>query len=153
MENKSILKEYTEIAGRDVVEHLRQLAKPLRGVRFVHVNSARVGGGVAEILHKIVPLMQELGIDVSWEVISGDSTFYQCTKAFHNAIQGNQVNIPESFLRGYEVTNSETAENLKKVLQDAKSVISLAVNYFTPLKHNNEDKKSGRSCVASLRQQ
>jgi trehalose synthase len=123
VENKSILKEYTEIAGRDVVEHLRQLAKPLRGVRFVHVNSARVGGGVAEILHKIVPLMQELGIDVSWEVISGDSTFYQCTKAFHNAMQGNQVNIPESYLRGYEATNSETAENLRKVLQEADIVV------------------------------
>ncbi len=118
-----MLEKYAEIVGRDVIDHLRQLARPLKGLRFVHVNATRVGGGVAEILQKMVPLMQELGIETTWEVITGESVFYQCTKGFHNAIQGNQVNIPESYIRAYEDTNAETAEQLRSVLQDADLVI------------------------------
>lgn len=123
MQDKGILEQYTEIAGADVVEHLRQLALPLKGLHVVHVNSTRVGGGVAEILHKMVPLMEELGIQTTWEVIEGDSIFYECTKNFHNAIQGNQVNIPESQLKVYEETNGKTAEALRDPLQNAEVVL------------------------------
>jgi len=118
-----ILDEYREIAGHDVVEHLRQLARPLEGLRVVHINSTKVGGGVAEILHKMVPLMQELGIQTAWEVITGEPDFYRCTKAFHNAIQGNQVQIPEGDLRTFEETNRKAADSLREVLQDADVVI------------------------------
>jgi trehalose synthase len=123
MKNKNILEEYSKIAGQDVVEHLRQLAEPLKGLRVVHVNSARVGGGVAEILNKMVPLMQELKISAAWEVISGHLAFYQCTKSFHNAIQGNQVDIPEGQFRAYEDTNAVTAEALGETLTEADVVI------------------------------
>ncbi len=123
MQDKSILEQYVEIAGADVVEHLRQLARRLKGLHVVHVNSTRVGGGVAEILHKMVPLMQELGIETSWEVIEGEAAFYQCTKNFHNAIQGNRVNIPETQLKIYEETNAQTAEILRESLQDADIVL------------------------------
>jgi trehalose synthase len=123
MQNKGILEQYAKVAGADVVEHLRQLAQALEGLHVVHVNSTRVGGGVAEILHKMVPLMQELGIQTTWEVIEGESTFYQCTKNFHNAIQGNQVSIPESQMKAYEGTNAKTAELLRDGLQDADIVL------------------------------
>ena len=119
----SMLEKYADITGWDVIEHLRQLARPLKGMRFVHVNSTRIGGGVAEILHKMVPLMQELGIETSWEVIQGESVFYQCTKSFHNAIQGIQVDIPETYLKVYEKTNERTAQELKEVLEKAHVVI------------------------------
>jgi len=114
---------YTPITGNDVIEQLRQLAKPLRGMKVVHVNSTRMGGGVAEILHKMVPLMNDLGLDTHWEVIQGNSDFYQCTKNFHNAIQGNQVPMPEALLRSFEETNAQNAEILRPVLQDADIVI------------------------------
>ena len=123
MIHQNILNKYEDIAGRDVIEHLRQLARPLNGLRLVHVNSTRVGGGVAEILHKMVPLMEELGIRTRWEVIEGESRFYQCTKNFHNAMQGIQVNIPESYLRVYEETNAKAAEKLKEVLEEADIVV------------------------------
>ena len=55
----SMLDDYAEVVGADVIDHLRQLAEPLRGKRVIHVNSTRVGGGVAEILYKLVPLMEE----------------------------------------------------------------------------------------------
>ncbi len=118
-----MLEKYAQIAGPDVIEHLRQLARPLKGLRCVHVNATRVGGGVAEILLKMMPLMQELGIETNWEVITGESTFYQCTKGFHNAIQGFQTNIPESYLKEYEETNAQTAERLRDLLEDADLVI------------------------------
>jgi trehalose synthase len=75
LNNQNTLTQYEDVAGRDVIEHLRQLAAPLKGLRLVHVNSTKLGGGVAEILHKMVPLMQDLGVDTSWEVITGESTF------------------------------------------------------------------------------
>ncbi len=118
-----ILNNYAEVAGQDVVDHLRQLAKPLAGMHVVHVNSTRVGGGVAEILHKMVPLMQELGLETSWEVISGESEFYQCTKSFHNALQGDRLNVPQRLLDTYEKTNAQTAEALREKLQGANIVI------------------------------
>lgn len=123
MNRNNILEKYAEVAGRDVVEHLRQLARPLKGLRLVHVNSTRTGGGVAEILLKMVPLMQELGIDIRWEVITGETTFYECTKSFHNAMQGNDVHIPEQYLKIYEETNRQTADALEEGLQNADVVL------------------------------
>jgi trehalose synthase len=118
-----MLEAYESVAGKDVMDHLRQLAQPLTGLRVVHVNSTRVGGGVAEILHKMVPLMQALGLDAAWEVIEGDSVFYQCTKGFHNGIQGNRVDLPESYLKVYEETNRQSAETLVDTLRHADIVI------------------------------
>ncbi|MEW5728585.1 MAG: glycosyltransferase [Pseudomonadota bacterium] len=118
----SLLDRYAQVVGEDVIDQLRQLARPLAGLKLVHVNSTRVGGGVAEILDKLVPLTAELGIDVSWEVISGEAEFYQCTKSMHNALQGATVNIPDRLLAAYEETNSANADRLRGVLEDADVV-------------------------------
>ncbi|HEX9859674.1 MAG TPA: glycosyltransferase, partial [Nitrospirota bacterium] len=117
-----LLGMYSDVVGEDVVDHLRQLAEPLAGMKVVHVNSTKVGGGVAEILHRLVPLKQELGIDARWEVVSGEDEFYQCTKGFHNALQGNQVNIPARLLKVFEETNRENADKLRDTLEDADFV-------------------------------
>lgn len=116
------LESYAQITGQDVITQLRQLAEPMRGMKVVHVNSTRMGGGVAEILYKLVPLMNELGLETHWEVIEGNNDFYQCTKSFHNALQGNQVVISEALLRNFEETNRENAEKLRPKLEDADIV-------------------------------
>ena len=118
----SMLDDYAVVAGSDVIAQLRQLARPLAGARVVHVNSTRIGGGVAEILTKLVPLMQELGIDTSWEVITGESEFFECTKGMHNTLQGNRIPLGESLLRVYEETNARNAEILRPALEDADFV-------------------------------
>jgi len=118
----SLLDAYAGVAGADVIRHLRQLAAPLKGARVVHVNSTRVGGGVAEILTDLVPLKRELGLDTRWEVISGGGEFYQCTKGFHNGLQGNRVELPAALLRVYEETNAQNADELGAVLNDADFV-------------------------------
>jgi trehalose synthase len=118
----SLLESYAAITGPDVIDHLRQLAESLRGTKVVHVNSTRIGGGVAEILEKLVPLSNELGLDTSWEVINGGEEFYQCTKAMHNGLQGNRVHIGLPLLTAYEEANSANAEILREKLSEADFV-------------------------------
>ncbi len=118
----NLLDQYAPLVGENVIDHLRQLAKLLQGVKVVHVNSTRVGGGVAEILEKLVPHMRDLGIDATWEVLHGKGEFYQCTKSFHNALQGNSIHVPQNLLNVFEETNAENAELLRPVLEQADVV-------------------------------
>ncbi len=119
---KEFLKQYAEVAGEDVIQHLQQLAKPLKGKRIIHVNSTREGGGVAEILNKLVPMMSELGIKADWQTITGESDFFQCTKAFHNALQGDRVTFTQQMERAYEQTNADNAKKLRPLLKGADYV-------------------------------
>ncbi len=124
--NKSgnnILESYGLVVGEHVIDHLRQLTVPLEGVKVVHVNSTKEGGGVAEILHKLIPLKRALGIDASWEVIDGNPDFFLCTKSFHNGLQGQPVGISEKHLENYEKTNRDNADKLRNKLKDADIVI------------------------------
>jgi trehalose synthase len=116
------LHAYAEPAGPEVIAHLRQLARPLAGARLVHVNSTAVGGGVAEILSWLVPLMRELGLDASWETIEGHADFFAATKGFHNALQGRPIDIPRRLLDGYLEVNRENARRLGARLEDADFV-------------------------------
>jgi trehalose synthase len=118
----TMLEAYATVTGADVIRHLQQLAELLQGKTVVHVNSTRVGGGVAEILDKMVPLTRELGIDTRWEVITGDSDFYQCTKGMHNAIQGDRITIPDELLSHFLEVNEQNANQLRSILEEADFV-------------------------------
>ena len=117
-----LLKQYAAIVGGTVIDHLCQLAEPLRDKDVVHVNSTREGGGVAEILHRLIPLKQELGIRAGWEVVSGDARYYQCTKKMHNTLQGNREDISEALLKHYEDTNARNYKRIKDRLEAADVV-------------------------------
>lgn len=121
-QDRDFLARYAPVTGSSVIQHLEQLAAPLRGARVVHVNSTREGGGVAEILQKLIPLKKALGIDASWEIINGSADFYECTKNFHNALQGMDIKISNTLLKAYERTNAESAERLKETLEQADFV-------------------------------
>jgi trehalose synthase len=108
----NLLDRYEQVVGHAEVQRLRRLGERLAGKRVLHVNSTRSGGGVAEILGWMVPLMQELGIVARWEVITAPPAFYQVTKAFHNGLQGFPVTLKKSeFDLHYEV-NRENAQRL-----------------------------------------
>ena len=117
-----MLKQYAAIVGGTVIDHLYQLAEPLKDKSVVHVNSTREGGGVAEILHRLIPLKQELGIRAGWEVVSGNAQYYQCTKKMHNTLQGNREDIPETLYRHYEATNERNFKRIKDRLEQADIV-------------------------------
>jgi len=116
------LEFYADIVGHDVIDHLYQLSSLLKNIKVIHVNSTRKGGGVAEILEKLVPLSQELGIDTTWEVITGNERFFRCTKSMHNALQGNLLDISDELLKVYEETNAQNAEQLRPALEEADVV-------------------------------
>ncbi len=117
-----LLDQYKQVVGSEVIDRLRQLAAPLKGLKVVHVNSTREGGGVAEILYRLIPLKNELGIRADWEVVTGGNEYYQCTKKMHNAIQGSRIDIPERFLKQYEATNEQNYQRLGSQLEDADLV-------------------------------
>ncbi len=129
------LDAYRGVAGNEVVEQLYQLAKPLHGIRVVHVNSTKEGGGVAEILRKMVPLMRGLGIDAQWEVISGDTTFFECTKGFHNALQGKPVTPSPEMLSHYQEVNAENASRMSELLEEADVVFIHDPQPLTMIQH------------------
>jgi trehalose synthase len=87
--------DYEPLIGAAELAELRTLAGRLQGRSVLMVNSTAVGGGVAEILNRMVPLMQELGIKVRWDVITGGEDFFAITKAFHNALHGEAYHLPE----------------------------------------------------------
>ncbi len=89
------LADYTHIVGRDLVDEIRALAEPLRGRRVVHVSATAFGGGVAEILYTLVPLMADVGLEVEWQVIYGREEFFNATKLMHNALQGAPDDLTE----------------------------------------------------------
>ena len=109
----SVIDAYRRIAPKGAVEFLLRLSERVRGRHFVHVNSTRSGGGVAEILHRLVPMMNDLGVKTTWEVIDGDLEFFATTKAFHNALQGMEQAITKPMLDHYIEVNRASAERLR----------------------------------------
>jgi len=104
--------DYRNIVGASTVERIREKSENLRGQRVTHINSTAFGGGVAEILHNLVPLMRSVGIDARWLVIEGSEEFFNVTKSFHNALQGNKnLRLTEEMKRLYLKTNEENARS------------------------------------------
>lgn len=85
------LDRYRKSVGEEPVDRIRALAGKLSGARILHVNATAYGGGVAELLATLVPLMQGVGLDARWEVMFGNDDFYNVTKAMHNALQGMEI--------------------------------------------------------------
>jgi trehalose synthase len=105
------LDDYAPLLGESEVAELRSLSERLRGRTVQMVNSTSVGGGVAEILTRAVPLMDELGLKVRWDVITGGDDFFAITKAFHNALHGGPYEMPdESFTTFLAYTEKNRAK-------------------------------------------
>ncbi len=95
------LEDYREVAPQGTIELLLRLAERLQGRRFLHVNASRFGGGSPELLSRLVPILQDLGIEAAWEVIVGDPEFYAAVRALEGAVAGQETNVPEEKLRAY----------------------------------------------------
>src|SRR4030042_490628 len=107
------LSDYAPIVGAEVIGQLERLAERLGPRALVHINSTRSGGGVAEILHRAVPLLQQLGLETSWEIIQGDPFFFAITKTMHNGLQGEKVNFTQAMMDHYLEVNRENARSFK----------------------------------------
>jgi trehalose synthase len=113
----SRINDYAPIVGSSTIEELYLLAERLRGKTVQNINSTAVGGGVAEILSRMLPLLQDLGVDVSWDVIKGNERFFSLTKRIHNALHG----VAETFGPGeLDYLVEVNRQNAKEVLRGAE---------------------------------
>lgn len=117
------LAEYEPVVGSAVIRQLKQLGSRLKGIRLVHINSTREGGGVAEILSWMVPLMRDVGIEATWEVITGPAEFYEVTKSIHNGLQGMSVQLAAKDWALLREVNATWAKEHKAKLAEADVVV------------------------------
>ncbi|HEX2466739.1 MAG TPA: glycosyltransferase [Solirubrobacterales bacterium] len=107
------LADYTHIAGRGLIDEIRELAAALEGKKILHVSATAFGGGVSEILYTLVPLMRDVGIDAHWEVIIGREEFFNVTKLMHNSLQGAEQAISDEQWEVFEAYNTMNAQSLE----------------------------------------
>jgi len=113
------LEDYESLVGAGTVDELRLLGRRLAGRHIVTVNSTAIGGGVAEILNRMVPLCNQLGVDLRWEVMKGGEDFFAVTKRIHNALHGKA----ETFTAAdRDVFHATTEANLATLNLDADLV-------------------------------
>ena len=106
------IKDYADIVGEETIEEIEKLGSHLKGKIIQNINSTPVGGGVAEILSRMVPLLKEVGVDARWDFIKGGEKFFEITKKIHNSLHGVEENISKSdFGHFLDVTD----ENLKEI--------------------------------------
>jgi trehalose synthase len=107
------LDDYEPIIGKPQLDELRFLAKPLEGKCVKMVNSTAVGGGVAEMLNRLVPLMAELQVTTHWDVITGGNDFFEITKGFHNALHGGSYELSRQIQEVFLATNEQNRQRLR----------------------------------------
>ncbi len=91
------LETYRSWVGDALTDEIRELSKELQGVRICNVNATATGGGVAELLSRVIPVHLALGIPTEWRLIYGDKDFFTITKSFHNALQGAKLRLNRQF--------------------------------------------------------
>ena len=112
--------DYDSIVGHSEVDEIHALAAKLSGKTVKMVNSTAVGGGVAEILNRLVPLLQEVGLKCEWNVVTGGNDFFEVTKAFHNALHGMAFELPK---HAFEIFLATTEQNLQHMQFDSDFVV------------------------------
>jgi len=89
------LEDYRDIIGDEIFYSIYSKMRKLYGKNMVNINSTYIGGGVAEILSSLVPIMNDIGLETGWRTVHGNTDFYGVTKKFHNALQGEKINFSE----------------------------------------------------------
>ena len=107
-----LLQRFHEVAGPDAMGALERLAARLRPHRLVMVNSTATGGGVAEILRRLVTLLQSLGVETRWLVMPGDEAFFRITKNIHNALHGVAAELTEADWAHFDAVTEHAAGTL-----------------------------------------
>jgi trehalose synthase len=107
------LADYAPIIGQAQLDDLHYLAETLRGKTMKMVNSTAVGGGVAEILNRLVPLLGELEVGTHWDVITGGNDFFEVTKAFHNALHGAPYTLTKQAQEIFIATGEQNRQRMR----------------------------------------
>jgi trehalose synthase len=103
---------YAPIVGQNTIDELYFLARRLQGKVVRNINSTAVGGGVAEILTRMIPLLKQLGVDAHWDVIRGDEKYFAITKNIHNALHGAAAPVTREDLDYFLEVNRTNAREM-----------------------------------------
>jgi trehalose synthase len=107
------LEDYRRVAPPGVVDIILTLSERVRGRRLLHLSGGRFGGGPAEILQTMVPMMVDLGIDAGWEITGGDPAFYVTSTALQAALRGAERVLGEDALDHFVEMNRVNAKKLR----------------------------------------
>jgi trehalose synthase len=105
------LAEYETIVGRGAVEELRVVAERVRHRTVQHIHSPALDDGVGETLTRTVPLLQALGVAVTWDVIKGNEPFLHASKAIADALRGRPAVVGPAVWDAYR---ANTELNLRE---------------------------------------
>jgi len=108
-----VLEDYENIINNRLINQIKARAKKLDGKKVLHINSNNKDGGVAEILHSLVPLMNNLNIDTEWKVIGGPENFFMITKKFHNSLQGEEIDMSKINKKLYVKNNQDFSTTIE----------------------------------------
>jgi trehalose synthase len=114
------LDDYRAVAPRGSVDFMLRIAERLRGRRVVQVSVSRYGGAADEILNRIVPILNDLGIEAAWEVMLGSADFEAVVTAVSKGLAGVEQVVTEGMLARLHAT---CAENARRLPLDADLVI------------------------------
>ena len=109
-----------------LLEDAARLREALAGAAVVCVSSTATGGGVAEMLHVLLPYVRGVGIDTRWLVIEGDAPFFAITKRIHNhlyGVEGDGGPLGEDEHRHYEAVLRANAVQLATFVRPGDVVI------------------------------
>lgn len=101
------LEQYRPVIGDEKLDELIEKANAQNGKRYLMVNSTSDGGGVAEMLNSMVPMLNHLGLNIEWKILRGFHEFFEVTKSFHNALQGGEIDLTDRVKELYLGTNEE----------------------------------------------
>ena len=104
--------DYSPLVGEESIYELYSLSEGVQDRVIQNINSTLDGGGVAEILSRIIPLLRQLGVDANWDVLKGDDAFFKITKKFHNTLQGMNECISNDELAHFLEVNRQNAEEM-----------------------------------------
>jgi trehalose synthase len=107
------IEDYIPIVGQSTYDELQLLARKLNGKKMQHINSTAVGGGVAEILTRMIPLLNQLEVKSKWDVIKGDEKFFNITKKMHNALHGVDVEFSKDDFDYFTEINRNNAKEME----------------------------------------
>jgi trehalose synthase len=107
--------DYADIIGDKRLAELRALAAAAAGRSMVHINATAYGGGVAEILQNLVPLLRDAGVDARWAVLDAPPAFFDITKKIHNALQGMALDLSDAEQKLFLEVARENAADLPRV--------------------------------------
>ncbi len=88
MKRSPLLDRYVQFVGEDMLANISRVAESLSGLHVLHINTTRHGGGVAELLEALLPLMEELGIPHTWDVLALDETENRFAAHLGELLQG-----------------------------------------------------------------